>query len=168
MDDCREYFIRLRVKMSFTMRELRHWYAKRLNVDPVRISFLLFDRIPDDFTKPKTEIFDHHTVASLNYDPDIDCIEGYVQKFPNIKLRMLSQPDKFYEFFVNIQTIDNIKKLREIYAQRTGEPVESLRLRYEGHKGPDLWDRATPKYLKMKNGDLINVYKCIAIQVKEK
>lgn len=80
---------------------------------------------------------------------------------------MLSQPDNFYEFFVNVEKFTQIGTLKEIYAKRVGEPVESLRLRYKGHKGPDLRDTSTPKSLKMKEGDVIKVYKCITIGVQD-
>ena len=69
-----------------------------------------------------------------------------------IRIRLISQPDNFYEFFVNVEMSSTIAQLKILYGQRVGIMKRHLVFKIKGFKG-FLEDDSTPKSLNMKNGE---------------
>ena len=151
-----------KVKPNYKMKELRKWYGKQLDVPAKQISFE-HHLSGDQASKKKRKVRDHDTPASLNYR-DGDLLIAQVATKEQIRIRLISQPDNFYEFFVNVEMSSTIAQLKILYGQRVGIMPRHLVFKIKGFKG-FLEDDSTPKSLNMKNGDLIEAHSRMPIRI---
>ena len=140
-----------KVKSNYRMRELRKWYGKYMDLPAKQISFVYDNKT----------VQDHDTPASLKYKEG-DVLMAKVTTKEHIRIRLVSQPDKFYEFFVNVEMSSTIAQLKSLYGQRVDTMPRHLVFK---HQDCDLENESTIQSLNLTNGDVIQVYCRMPIRI---
>ncbi|CAK7312905.1 Small ubiquitin-related modifier 1 [Vulpes lagopus] len=70
-----------------------------------------------------------------------------------IKLKVVGQDNSEVHFKLKVTT--HLKKLKELYCQRRGVTINTLRFLFDGQR---IADNHTPKELDMEEDDVIRVY----------
>ncbi len=141
--------IHFRVKMSTRLGKLKNSYSERVGV-PVSSLRFLFDgkRINDEETPEDLEM-EQDNVIEVHQEQT----GGTDEETEHIKLKVLGQDKSEIHFRVKMST--QMEKLKNIYSERVGEPLSSLRFFFDGTR---INDEETPAALGLQQDDVIEVF----------